>query len=258
MMSHSAVTPAKSLPRGMLWTGIILMILSFVLGIGAIVVGVVKVVNVASDSAKFTAPGSTDVALQPGEHALWVAEAGITADVRATVTDPAGEVIPFTSYDGSTTLGVNGTSYVPAVVFDAKAAGTYTIKIEMADPSSTAQFPAFVGPTPASIGKQVIMMFALIGVAFFLFVIGVVLLIVALVRRGRRRKRAALAAGGYQGQPMAPLPPSAPLSMMPPPAETPPVMAPPAMTPPILPPPAMPPPAMPPPAMPPAGMNPPQ
>jgi hypothetical protein len=236
-MSHGAVAPTKSLPRGMLWTGILLMILGFVVGIAAIVGGVVKVANAASDSAKFTAPGSVDVVLAPGEHAIWVATAGLTPDASATVTGPSGEAVPFTSYNGSTTLSLNGQNYAPEVVFPTTTAGKYTIKIELADPSSALQFPAFVGPTPASIGKSVLLVFGLIGVAFFLFAIGVVLLIVALVRRSRARKRAALVAGGYPGQPMAVMPPSAPLPTMPPPAEALSALPPPAMTPPPLPPP---------------------
>jgi hypothetical protein len=209
--------PAPKKPKGMLITGIALVVLSVIVFIGGIVWGAVTVATSVSDSPVFSAPGEITTPLDAGEHALWTPVNGsflFAEDV--TITGPSGEVTgtDYIATSGSVTVTKGSESYSPEVTFTAPSTGSYTIEVAESGPSTD----VLVGPPSDIVGSTFIIIAASFGIATLIGLIGVIRFIVGLVQRSRANRSGQPpvgpggygAPGGYPGQPAYGQPPAQP------------------------------------------------
>jgi len=200
--------PAPKKPKGMLITGIVLVVLSIIVFIGGIVWGGVAVATSVSDSPVFSAPGEVTTTLDAGEHALWTPVSGsfLFAD-DVTITGPGGEVTgtDYFATSGSVSVTKGNTSYSPEVTFTAPTTGSYTVVVAEGGPATD----VLVGPPSGIVGDTFVIIAAALGIASLIGVIGLILFIVGLVKRGRAKRAGQPpmgpggygAPGGYPGQP---------------------------------------------------------
>ena len=215
----AGAAPAKK-PKGLLVTGIVLLVASIVIFIGGIVWGAVSVATAVSDSPVFRSPGQVTTTLEAGEHALWTPDDGefLFAD-DVTITGPGGDVTATTYFSTNTTVSVTkgSTTYTPEVTFTAPSTGSYTVVVAPSGPSTD----VLVGPSTDVVGNTFVIIAASFGVASLVGIIGVILIIVGLVQRGRVKRAQGPPPGAYgapgsypaPGQPGPygqPAPPAAP------------------------------------------------
>ena len=190
--------PAPKKPKGMLLTGIVLMVLSVVVFIGGIVWGGVAVATSVSDSPVLAAPGEITTTLEAGEHALWTPVSGsyLFAD-DVTITGPSGEVTgtDYFATSGAVTVTKGRTSYSPEVTFTAPTTGSYTVVVAESGPTTD----VLVGPPTDIVGGTFIVIAVAVGVASLIGLIGLILLIVGVVQRGRAKRagQPPMGPGGY-------------------------------------------------------------
>ena len=201
-MTYPAPTPAPAAPakpKGAFVTGIVMMVLSFVVFVACVTWGTITIAGVATNSPVFTAPGETTATLDAGDHAIWTPRDGefLFAD-QVTITGPSGEV-PGTDYYGSdTTVSITKGSrtFTPEVTFSAPTSGTYTVEVGEGGPTTE----VLVGPPTSAVTGPFVVIAAAFGFSFLVGTIGLILLIVGLVKRGRaKRARQGPPPGAYGG-----------------------------------------------------------
>lgn len=192
--------PAPKKPKGMLITGIVLVVLSIIVFIGGIVWGGVAVATSVSDSPVFAAPGEVTTTLDAGDHALWTPRNGafLFAD-DVTITGPSGEVTgtDYFQTSGAVEITKGSTTYTPEVTFTAPTTGSYTVVVAESGPTTE----VLVGPPSDIVGDTFIIIAAAFGVASVIGIIGLILFIVGLVQRGRAKRagQTPMGPGGYGG-----------------------------------------------------------
>lgn len=195
-MTQPAAVPAK--PKGAFLTGIVLMVLSFVIFIGCVLWGVVTTAGTASSAPVFTAPGQVTTTLDAGDHALWTPTTGefLFAD-EVTITGPSGEVTgtDWFADSGTVTITKGSTSYSPEVVFNAPTSGSYTVVVDEGGPDTD----VLVGPPTSAVTRVFVIIAASFGVSLVLGLTGLVFFIVGLTKRGRAKRAAQGPPGGYGG-----------------------------------------------------------
>jgi hypothetical protein len=195
--------PAKARGKGLVTSGIVLLIL----GLIAVVGGVAGfAVSAASLVTEFGSPQNTPATITrtlDGGTTYAVYEAatggtGTTADPLIgnvlpsdiTVKGAAGDVAVKDVGSTTQTYDVNGKRYGAVATFDPPTSGQYTIEVQTEDAI------VVVAPSFTSFGKAAIwILLVLLGVVLGL--IGLILLIVGLVKRSRSKKELAMASGGY-------------------------------------------------------------
>ena len=174
----SASAPVKK-PAGLIWAGVILVVLAIVLWAVAIF-GIMQAIK--PSGTNFAVPGSATLRLEPGTYAVWISNGRsygngtVRADVE--VSGPDGRV-PVDRVSGGTYLSDGSLEFVTRAQLDARhTAGTYQVSVD----SETAELARVGPPVSASwLGLSIVG----IVVAVFAGLIGVVLFIIGLVRRGR-------------------------------------------------------------------------
>ena len=186
----SASAPVKK-PAGLIWAGVILVVLAIVLWAVAIF-GIMQAIK--PSGTNFAVPGSATLRLEPGTYAVWISNGRsygngtVRADVE--VSGPDGGV-PVDRVSGGTYLSDGSLEFVTRAQFDARhLAGTYQVSVD----SETAEL-ARVGP-PVSASRLGLSIVGIV-VAVFAGLIGVVLFIIGLVRRGRAGRPRSRRVGGY-------------------------------------------------------------
>jgi hypothetical protein len=201
-----AAAPAK--PKGAFITGIVLMVVSFVVFVACVTWGTITIAGVATNSPVFTAPGETTATLDAGDHAIWTPRDGeyLFAD-QVTITGPNGEVPGTDYFGGDATVSITkGTkTFTPEVTFSAPTSGTYTVEVGEGGPTTD----VLVGPPTSAVTGPFVVIAGAFGFSFIVGMIGLVLFIVGLVKRGRSKRSAqgpppgAYGGPGY-GQPQQP------------------------------------------------------
>lgn len=269
MSQDWSLTPAAPAPpqvkgKGMIWTGVALLVVGVVL----IVAGIIGVIAAAASlisgfGSPVTTPTTVTRTLEKGTtYAVYelsglASGTGTTEDpllatvspADITVTGPGGVVVGVKDPGSVTQTFTNGgKEYFAVATFDAPATGSYEISI------ATEGAEVLIAPSFSAFGKSFAWI-AAIGLGGLLALLGLILLIVGLVRRSSSKKAVAQATGAYGAtayqqsvaqptayqQPVAPQP-AAPPTAAPPVADGPvvpaapePVAAPPAAPQPVAP-----------------------
>ncbi len=203
-------------PKGLVWTGIILMLVSAVLGTYAGVRAFKPALDlIYSPGMNFPGTGTFD--LEAGTYAVYErtgsAPSGVTINqggsttltaTNVTVQGPGSASVVVLPATFIQTINDNSSVYAAAVTFRAATAGSYRITI-----TSEKTGKVLVGLTAESLGSRIAgWLVATLG-AGFAFVIGFVLLIVGLVKRGRASRahwQATHGPPGFAGYPGGPGP----------------------------------------------------
>ncbi len=201
-------------PKGLVWAGAILMVLSAVFGIFAST----KVFGPAIDlinSPGMSYPGSEMFPLESGTYAVYERTGGASSGInfnrggRTTltpanvkVTGPGSSTVTVSQATTVQTINDNTSVYTAAVTFKAPTAGSYTVTI--ASSSASASGSVLVGPTATSLGTRIAGWLLGLIAAGLVFVVGFVLLIVGLVRRSRAGRVPWPGAPGFAGYPGGP------------------------------------------------------
>lgn len=224
-----AVVAAAPQPRGKgtIVSGIVLLVVAFVLG----VVGVVGlVVGAAGLATGFGAPRATpttvtrtlDAGTTYAVYELATSGSGTTGDpfqgqVRLediTVTGADGATVPVREAPAWTeTYHQAGSTYVVVATFDPPRTGTYQVQV------STAGSTIIVAPALTAL-TRILGWVVLLGLAGIVGVAGLVVLIVGLVRRSSSRRPVVPVVPGYgvapaaapTGMPVTPAPSAAPVA----------------------------------------------
>jgi hypothetical protein len=195
--------PVKPRGKGLLTSGIVLLIL----GLLGVVGGIIGIAASAGNLVKeFGSPQSTPASitrtLDGGTtYAVYEASTGgtgsssdpLTGNVilsDITVTGPAGSVQVNDVGSSTQTYDANGKRFGAVATFDPPTTGSYTIDV------STEGSVVVVAPSFTSLGKIAIWV-VLILLAVVLGLLGLILLIVGLVKRSKSKKEMAMAMGGY-------------------------------------------------------------
>ncbi len=195
--------PVKPRGKGLLTSGIVLLIL----GLLGVVGGIIGIATSAGSLVKeFGSPQPTPTSitriLDGGTtYAVYEASTGgtgsssdpLTGNVilsDITVTGPAGAVNVNDVGNSTQTYDANGERFGAVATFDPPTTGSYTIAV------STEGSVVVVAPSFTSFGKIAIWVL-LILFAVVLGLLGLILLIVGLVKRSKSKKEIAMASGGY-------------------------------------------------------------
>jgi len=195
--------PPKPRGKGLVTSGIVLLILGLIGVVGG-VVGIV--ISASSLVTEFGSPQTTPTAftrtLDGGTtYAVYEASTGGTGSTEdpltgnvlpsdITVVGPGGTV-PVKDVGTTTqTYDANGKRFGAIATFDPPTTGSYTITV------ATEGSVVVVAPSFTSLGKVAIWGL-LIGLGVLLGFVGLILLIVGLVKRSKSKKEMAMASGGY-------------------------------------------------------------
>lgn len=206
---------ADGKPKGLLRSGIALMIISTILGIGLFVVGLVLLAGVFKDikDAPKTPYGQSAQYAGDGESASIWGDSVLGSTPTCTVEGPNGSVSVSNTSTASTSSG--GSKFESLGTFDTKNGENYSVTCEGSGSDG------FV-VTNLPISRVALAAALTFGsfAGFFFFFIGVVLLIAGLVARSNWKKRqpgGPGAPGAAFGQPAGAYPPTAGTVPPPPP-----------------------------------------
>jgi hypothetical protein len=214
-------TPAAAAPppvkgKGLIWSGVVLLVVGLVVFVVGIIGVVTSAVNLASGfEAPVTTPATVTRSIDAGTtFAVYersslagsgTAEDPLLASVSpadVTVTGPGGAAVAVRDPGNLTqTFTSGGGEFFAVALFDAPVTGTYEITV------ATEGARVIVGPSFTAFGRSVAWA-AAIGLGALLGLVGLILLIVGIVRRSSSKKKAAApvapayGAMGYQ-QPAA-------------------------------------------------------
>jgi hypothetical protein len=186
----STSAPVKK-PSGLIWAGVILVVLAIVL-FSVAIAGIVGVVAMPAGT-NFTVPGSATVRLEPGTYAVWVSNGSTygngstTADVD--VTGPNGPV-RVDRVSSSVFLNDGSLEFVDRAEFEATSGGRYEVAVD----SSSAEVARVASPVSAS---RLALSIGAIIASVFAGLIGFVLFVIGLIRRARAGRPAPAGAPGY-------------------------------------------------------------
>ena len=176
--------PAPRRSRGLVITGVVLMIVSVVVtfvGIGGVVDSSIDAV----DAPRIDVPGERALALEPGRYAVYAprAEAGEAAltDLRLsdiTVIAPSGATVPVETIDTNVVISDGDVRWAAVGQFAAEGTGEHTIRI--GPPADTT---VLVAPTIAEVGDRSVLWVLLSGLGFVGFIVGVVIMFTGVARR---------------------------------------------------------------------------
>jgi hypothetical protein len=240
----AAPAPAKRKGAGLIITGVVLLVLAlvgFIAGVAGIASGAGSSISDSLTSPEVSVPGTITRTLSPGTYVVYEASGtSKTSQVTTlspsdvTVTGPDGGAVAVGSPVGDETITRGVQRFTGIAAFDVRTAGTYTVEIAAAEPTTVVLAPGILSTFTSAVAWV-----ALMGLAVLLGLIGLVLLIVGIVRRVRSGRPAVAAPaygygaapGGGYGVPAAPgyaVPPAAPTTMptAPPPASATPTMPP--------------------------------
>jgi hypothetical protein len=176
--------PVSRRSRGLLVTGVVLMIVAVVItfiGIGGVVDSSIDAV----DAPRIDVPGEATIPLEPGRYAVYApkpaaGEAAIT-DVRlddVIVIAPSGATVPVTSIDTKVVISDGEIQWAAVGQFQAEGGGSYTVRI--GPPADTT---VLVAPTIAEVGERSVLWVLLSGIGFVSFIVGVVIMFTGVARR---------------------------------------------------------------------------
>lgn len=188
--------PAGKKRSGAIWTGVILMAVGLVLGIGALVAVMVPTMAMLQ-APGMAAPGSQSFDLDAGENAVYERVANQFDDTTITpadvsVTAPGGAAVKVSPVAGDEILAAENGTYAAVARFKADPAGRYEVKLANATPSRVV-----VGPTYTGLGRRIAPWLLGGFGAGLLFLIGFVVWIVGLVRRPKAPRPPSFGASGY-------------------------------------------------------------
>ncbi len=209
MSQDWSLTPAAAAPpqvkgKGMIWTGVALLVVGVVLIVAGIIGVIAATASLISGfGSPVTTPTTVTRTLEKGTtYAVYelsglASGTGTTEDpllatvspADITVTGPGGVVVGVKDPGAMTQTFTNGgKEYFAVATFDAPATGSYEISI------ATEGAEVLIAPSFSAFGKSFAWI-AAIGLGGLLALIGLILLIVGLVRRSSSKKAVAPAAG---------------------------------------------------------------
>lgn len=217
--------PVKRKGAGLIITGVVLLVLAlvgFIGGIAGIASGAGSSISDSLTSPEVNVPGTVTRSLSTGTYVVYEAS-GTSKSSQVTTLSPSDVTV--TGPDGALAVGspvgdetiTRGAQYFTGIAaFEVRTAGTYTVEIAAAEPTTVILAPGILSTVTSAAGWV-----ALMGLAVLLGLIGLVLLIVGIVRRVRSgRPEVTAPAYGYgaapgvgYGVPAAPgyaVPPAAP------------------------------------------------
>ena len=176
--------PVPRRSRGLLVTGVVLMVLAVVITFIGIA-GVVDSSIDAVDAPRIDVPGEGTIPLEPGRYAVYApkpeaGEAAIT-DVRladVVVIAPTGAAVPVTSIDTNVVISDGAVKWAAVGQFQAEERGDYTVRI-----GPPAETTVLVAPTIAEVGERSVLWVLLSGIGFVSFIVGVVIMFTGVARR---------------------------------------------------------------------------
>lgn len=216
-------TPGAAAPPkkggGLIWTGVILLVLGVV---GGIVLVVLAATNIGSQfDRQVNVPGRASFNLNSGDYGVYLISSSSTFSTPdVTITDPSGNEVALRRGD-SNFNGNSGSNSVRSInEFTATTSGSYTVNA--IGGSSTVNQQVAIGPPVSGLVGAVGLIFGGICGGGLFALVGLILLIVGLVSRSRGKKQAATP-GGYPGATYGGAPaygsvPPAPGAVGPPPA----------------------------------------
>ena len=201
------MVPTKKPPSGMVWAGLILLIVGIAAGIGFGVYGTTVIINDLQvlSGVRPGASGSSQVTETGCRDLYFFTDSGSLPSSTPTVTvkDPSGNEVSVSraGCDANSTSS-SASNFKVIGSFTAPSTGSYTLQVgAIASGGSTSRVAA--GPPITQIAQKVVVWFglaALFGVVFSL--IGLTLLIVGLVRRSKARRALAGPPPGAWGGPV--------------------------------------------------------
>jgi len=195
---------AKKAGSGVLWSGVVLLVVSIVGGIAGIVVGVVMIAGLEDQLTRITNPSGQNVELIAGEHSVYSGSRYGVPPI--SIIGPAGQQISTRARGTSTSASVTSgsTTWYETAFFTAPTTGSYTVSRNNDSTSSfsTPERLAIGPPYEQALGPVLgLFVVALLG-GGALFMLGVTLLIVGLVKRSKA-KRPPMPQVGFGGPPVS-------------------------------------------------------
>ena len=189
-MTQPENLPVRVRGKGMIWTGVLVIVLSVVVGIaGLVMLGTARdgIANLATATPKST-PINETMTFGRGIYFIYAdtsQQQVAPSDIGVVGRNGALSVYAPVAVE---TLTLNGVHFQDVAGVKVTEPGTYQVNIV------TQGARVVVGPSFSTAFKNSLAALALMSVAFLLFLIGLVLLIVGLVRRSKS-KRAVVAPG---------------------------------------------------------------
>ena len=211
-MVQPGMVPTKKPPSGMVWVGLILLIVGVSAGIGFGVYGTTVIINDLQvlSGVRPGSTGSSQVTATGCRDLYFFTDSGSLPSTTPTVTvkDPSGnDVTVSKSGCDATSTSSSASNFKVIGSFTAPSTGSYTLQVgSISSGGSTSRVAA--GPPISEIGQKVILWFGLpVFFGGFLTLIGLTLLIVGLVRRSKARRAMAGPPPGAWGGPPGGYPP---------------------------------------------------
>ncbi|MFN8038936.1 MAG: hypothetical protein U0Q07_06965 [Acidimicrobiales bacterium] len=211
-MVQPGMVPMKKPPNGMVWAGLILLIVGVAAGIGFGVYGTTVIINDLQvlSGVRPGGTGSSQVTAAGCRDLYFFTDSGSLPSTTPTVTvkDPSGaEVTVSKAGCDATSTSSSASNFKVIGSFTAPSTGAYTLQVSSI-PSGGATSRVAAGPPISEIAQKVILWFGL-AVFFggFLTLVGLTLLIVGLVRRSKAKRALAGPPPGAWGGPPGGHPP---------------------------------------------------